>query len=300
VDKGGYCGLHLSCILNATIQSVQANMAATTVLLGLTPSILAGLGPTVGEVALLSLHRPVLALLISLGAPGIYPSRIATYDNPFEAFKMKTGALIVPTLSWPYSGIISAAQYALTAGAAANVFKVSYDIGVGSVLAWWCEFSLMPLFWSALTVVVHLTAAFALRVSRGKYKQQESPQKSKAPKALWASLTEFARREGTLSANNSSFRGVDEMSIGPVGTGLNLLAGWLGLCHLAFGTCIFAGVVFISTGDAAFLLLRYLASGTICRLVLYFELGGMRKVGEGRENIRWIVQPEKAKGEGLI
>ncbi len=110
VGRGGYCGLHLNCMLYATNEPVKANMAATSVLLGLTPSILAGLGPTIGEVALLSLHRPVLALLISLGAPGIYPTRIATPDYPFEAYEAKTGALVVPKLPWPYSGVISAAE----------------------------------------------------------------------------------------------------------------------------------------------------------------------------------------------
>lgn len=44
-------------------------------------------------------------------------------------------------------------------------------------------------------------------------------------------------------------------------------------------------------------LLRFLASAFVCRLVLYFELGGMRKVAQDREcrTYRWIVQ---ARGKG--
>jgi hypothetical protein len=49
-------------MLGVISESVKANMAATTVLLGLTPTILASLGPPVAEVSLLSLRRPLLTL----------------------------------------------------------------------------------------------------------------------------------------------------------------------------------------------------------------------------------------------
>lgn len=164
---GNYCGAHLSCMLSTTSEAVKANMAATTVLLGLTSTILAGLGPTIAEVSLLSLRRPILAILISLGAPAIFPSRIGTYDDPCKVYKLDTGALVVSKIVRPYSGFVSAAEYPPAASAAANVLQVSYDIGIRSVLGWWCEFSYAPIWWS-LTGLIHFLSAFALQAYRSR------------------------------------------------------------------------------------------------------------------------------------
>lgn len=62
------------------------------------------------------------------------------------------------------------------------------------------------------------------------------------------------------------------------------------MATVGLGTAIFSGVVFISTGDAAVLLVRYLASGTMCRFIIYFEVGGMRKVREKSDTVKCIVQ----------
>lgn len=79
---------------------------------------------------------------------------------------------------------------------------------------------------------------------------------------------------------------------------MNLIAGWLGLVHIALGTAIFSALLFVSAGDAGNILLQYLASGTICRLIIYFEIAGMRKVEECRERIKWIVQFDQRVMEG--
>jgi hypothetical protein len=82
-----------------------------------------------------------------------------------------------------------------------------------------------------------------------------------------------------------------------VGVGLQLVAGWLAVVHIAFGTAVFAGFALVSTSDAALLLLRYLASGTVCRLIMLFEIGGMRPVQQETKIFRWIVQ---RKNSGLV
>jgi hypothetical protein len=42
-------------------------------------------------VSLLSLRRPTLAILIFLGSPAIYPSRVGTYDNPSAVYELEPG-----------------------------------------------------------------------------------------------------------------------------------------------------------------------------------------------------------------
>lgn len=294
-----YCGVHLSCLLGTTDEAAKGDMASASVLLGLTPSILAGLGPSLAEVSLLSLRRPILAFLISLGSPAIYPSRVGTYDNPSRVYELVPGALAVPGIK-SYPGFVSAAEYLLAAAAIANVFQVSYDIGVRGVLGWWCEFSFAPIFWTLLTAVIHLFASLALRISLTRPKGQVRGTKTIDLKSTWAFLTRFIDREWTLSANNKDPRELDEAVVGPVGVGLQLFAGWFAICHIAFGTAVFAGFSLVGTGDAAILLVRYLASGTVCRLIMLFEIGGMREVDTRTYIYRFIVQDNKPGSENAI
>jgi hypothetical protein len=184
----------------------------------------------------------------------------------------------------------------LAAAAAVNVFQVSYDIGVRGVVGLWCEFSFAPIFWSLLTGVIHFFASLALRISKRSPKDEVRKPQSTGLKGIWASLVQFLREEWTLSANRTP-RKVDNIEVGPVGVGLQLVAGWLAVVHIAFGTAVFAGFALVSTSDAALLLLRYLASGTVCRLIMLFEIGGMRPVQQEAKIFRWIVQH---KNSGLV
>lgn len=264
-----YCQAHDDCVLGSISESNKASMSATSVLLGLTPTILSGLGPTVAEVSLLSLRRPLLASLISLGAPAIYPSRPMEYSDPFAVFQPATGTIVVPRIAQPYSSILCTIQYLLVAGAATNVLQVSYDIGIRSVIDWWCDFSFAPLFWSLLTAGIHLTAALALRFFLTKPTGQSSGSTRTENKGINARMKQFIERESQLSANGD-YDEIENRTILPLGIGLNLLAGWLTLCHIAFGTAVFSRVLYVGVGDAAKLILRYLAPGTICRLCLIF------------------------------
>jgi hypothetical protein len=284
---GAYCRAHVDCMMSSVSEYVKADMGAATVVLGLTPSLLAGLGPTAAEVSLLSLRRPVLAFLLSLGSPAIYPSRLVTYDNPFGACKPSTGALVVPKIKMPYAGIISAGQYIFAAGAVANVLLVSYQLGTRAVLSWACEYSFFPILWSGFTVVIHSTAFWALRISLSSHKRPPT-----APSHdLSSRLMMFFQQEYQLSANGDDHNGFEGVLLGPWGIALNFMTAWFGFVHVIFGTAVFSGQLFIETGDAVFLLCRYLLSALVCRIILYFETGGMRRVEPGRTH-KWIVQSE--------
>lgn len=53
----------------------QPDMLAATVILGLMPTIISYIGPTVEEISLVPLHRPFFTLLIASGAPAVHPIR---------------------------------------------------------------------------------------------------------------------------------------------------------------------------------------------------------------------------------
>jgi len=47
--------------------------------------------------------------------------------------------------------------------------------------------------------------------------------------------------------------------------------------HLIFGTLLFASTTFIGARDALVVLAKYIGSAAICRIVLMYELAGLRE-----------------------
>lgn len=75
------CLKQQECILQAMSENKKSFMASSALVLGLSPIILSTLGPTVSEIGLVSLNRPFLSLLLTLGTVGVYPSRILSYED---------------------------------------------------------------------------------------------------------------------------------------------------------------------------------------------------------------------------
>lgn len=281
-------------------------MASASVLLGLTPSILASVGPTFAEISMLTHRRPFLAFLISLGSPAIYPSRFATYEDPFEVYQPHVGALSIPPIGRPYSGIISACQYLLAAGAALNVWKLSYDLGIQSVISWWCTFGFAPLFWTSLNVGIYFLAVLALRIrmaSRHSPRDQylELVQPELKTTVIWGYLKSAAGQEVHLSANDTESREAQDNSVlSSIAVALSIAAGWLAVLHIAFGTAVFSGLLFINIRFGVLVFVRYLASVTVCRMILSFEICGMRSIMEaGSEDGLFKLKRRKMIGRTL-
>lgn len=49
------------------------------------------------------------------------------------------------------------------------------------------------------------------------------------------------------------------------------------MLHIVFGTLVFSGILFISTQDATAVVARFFASALVCRLVMMYELAGIRE-----------------------
>lgn len=132
--------------------------------------------PTVSEIGLISLNRPFLSLLLTLGTVGVYPSRILWYED----FGTKTTRPLTSPESRPYfrsgcfGGYVLAAglpqlwfvqQYFIVNIAVFNVCYTSWQLGVATVLNFICQSSYMPILWTVLPFFMHLPAALALRAS---------------------------------------------------------------------------------------------------------------------------------------
>lgn len=70
-------------------------MQSAAIMLGLTPTILSYIGPTVGEIALNSTRRLVLAVFLMLGAPAVFATRPFDFDCPGESLKRDVGGFVL-------------------------------------------------------------------------------------------------------------------------------------------------------------------------------------------------------------
>lgn len=79
--------------------------------------------------------------------------------------------------------------------------------------------------------------------------------------------------------------------------------------QILFGTAVLSSLTFIATLDAVVVILRYVVSGCVCRIILMYELQGMRLVenAEGSEAVplqqgpadhTTLLGPNKMDGRG--
>jgi hypothetical protein len=101
------------------------------------PTVLATLGPAVAETSLLSAHRPLLSLLVSMGAPAIWPTRVFEYNDPAKVLE-RENRLVLSRLNPYLAVVLSTLQYLLATGAVANIFTTSIQLGQNAILTWGC------------------------------------------------------------------------------------------------------------------------------------------------------------------
>jgi hypothetical protein len=149
---------HADCILSNTTETIKANMASAGVVLGLMPSLLSFLGPTLAESSTLALERPFLSLLLAIGAPAFYPFRPFDHRDPLEALKQRSRLLPqIPLSCWAHV-LVSVLQYLLALATAVNVVTASLQLGLNTVVTWNKDQSFLPLMWVILSLAIHLCA----------------------------------------------------------------------------------------------------------------------------------------------
>ena len=287
-----YCWAHMDCMMSTISEHIKASFSGTSILLGLAPTTLSLLGPSVGEMALISIHRPVLSLLLSLGAPAIFPGRFLLWDDPLRAKEPQTGSFLITPFSRMSAIIISLAQYVFAAAAGANILHAGYRIGVKAVVSWSCPNSFWPLVWVVSSLAIHFVASGSLRaaIHRKKRLSKNGDYDGKVGRAGPLSVL---YNEVTLSSNSCwQVSDLFDVRLGPVAVTLQYIGAFLAMIHLLFGTMVFSSLLLIGVKEAFYLILRFIGSATVCRLLLQFEVGGMIKLGNRRRVYRGVVQGE--------
>jgi hypothetical protein len=253
------------------------------------PTLLSTIAPSIAEMALLSVHRPGLSFLIALGAPSIWQTRLLEYNDPARVLgglgNDARGTLLTVSISKRFkwaTGLLSALQYVLAAGAVFNVVWTSLEVGRNTILSWGCTTTFGPLLWTSLAGAVHLVAGFSFAHARRSVYNPIGGRRSESEK--WTvskglrKVVSLLENEVTLCAEQTVGQYDDNVRVPRLAVVANVLAGCGGFIHLMFGIIIFSSLQLVSVWDVLnFVLCRYVASAVVCRLILVFEIGGLRR-----------------------
>ena len=256
----------VNCILSATSEFIKSDLGSAQVLLGLTPSILAVMGASTEETALLFAigRRPLLSLCLAAGSPAVFPMRSFENRKTIALLKARKGRLRPPPLNYTRATVVMAVEYLIVICAVANVATLSRDLGVRVVCSFAPHLTYLVLLWAFLIVVVHgfgfVSLLIRARISCekvpntiiGRFKIQFTPYE----------------KQGRL-----------DLTIGPETYPATLFAWFTALltvCHTIFGTLVFSSMLFISVRDSIAVIGRYMASVMCSRVVLMYELAILR------------------------
>ena len=259
-----------SCLLNTLSKVSKANCGSAGVLLGILPSILALVGSTTAGMALLGLRRPLLALCLAAGSPAVSPIRTFEYHDPIEALEKRDHSMSVGQLGCMGKVIITLIEYGLALAAVANVLELGLELGYQTVSSWTAHSTWTVLLWTFIALPVHIAGSLSLRLQvRVKAKSLDGLNRVRGrPSSV---LTEWFYNEFTPCACQNQH----QLASKPESVAF-LLTSWftstLTVLHITYGTLVLSSLLFISVGDAAPVVARYLASSLICRAVVMLEL----------------------------
>lgn len=294
----------INCILKNTSEYLKGCMTGSQVLLGIMPTVLALLGPSHNEIALLANvgRRPLLALGLALSSPSTYFSRAFDYSDPKEIMshhKNRREQRCPEGRAWQL--LITYVEYALTAGACFNVVNNSIQVGTMAISSVMSDFDFFAVLWLFLGVVVHMFSCFVLRLRLQGWRDPTANEtrtttpEEKSPTGIAKSCTESAKSfwlwiTGTWPRMKGIFytecfpcaaKQYDVHIVTFQETKKFLAAAWwestFTILHVVFGTLIFSSLLFVGIKDALSIVGRYMASVALCRVILMYELAGLRE-----------------------
>ena len=174
LTHGAYVNRHdrtipvTDCILDNMRESGKMGMQAAAVLLGLTPTILGLVGSSTAETSILSLRRPVLSLILSVGSPSVNPLRSFEYWDPVRGIllqKPKDQSQQPAEERWNWNLIaISALEYAVAFAAVLNVTELAYELETRTICAFSGPSTFTVYVWAYTAAAIHIVAAITLRL----------------------------------------------------------------------------------------------------------------------------------------
>ena len=160
----------LDCLLkHGTSELHKITIASGQVTLGLIPSLLALVGSSVPEISLLASQGPILTLLLTLRASGMYPTRVTEYVSPFDVLDgAASGRVFGGAKGATRRTAMILSQYFLVLAITSNNLELSLRLVSRSVLSWGCHSWYMPRVWVFFAISIYAFAAISCYIIEGK------------------------------------------------------------------------------------------------------------------------------------
>jgi hypothetical protein len=280
----------LGCIMEHFPEFRKAELAAAGVVLGLIPVTLQAVSVSTTEISILSLRRPFLAFFMAAGSPVLVPLRSRMHKEALEVLRqpaevtVKGGWLNNPgTL---VKAFISLTEYFVVLASAGNVATLVWQLSIWAVTVFAPRDIFMPSLWVYLAVLVHFggVVALRLRISTPSPTEDNSNEEVGAWGKGWLWIRAWAISELTPCVYGKPLT----VNFRKPNTALRFgffAFSWATFCganmHVLMGIITLSAVVFISHADTIGIIGRFIASAVLCRLVVMYELSGLREVTSG-------------------
>ncbi|KAH0542537.1 hypothetical protein FGG08_003042 [Glutinoglossum americanum] len=280
--EDSWCESASDCILSNTPETQKANMAGAGILLGLAPSIIGNLAPTIESMAILATERPLLGFLVSGGTPAVFMARLFSVSDPLEPLSVAPFATYTKkrnTNTRIENVFVNLVEYGLAAASTANVIYTSYSISQRSIVSWSCPNWLWVICWSFTPAFAHILAVLIFRstVRIVRPRQQKSHENGG-----WMDPNLLERFGGILWRREfmpCSERDLPQYEVRK--DRFSRSARWvspvISYIQLVAGTAILGSLLYIPFGDALPLVAKYVLSGVASRALVSFELTNLRK-----------------------
>jgi hypothetical protein len=173
-------------------------------------------------------------------------------------------------------------------GAICNNILASFELGTKAVLSWSCIGWAYPLGWSVAPGLVHLAAAVGIfQMTYLASRRNRSVSVTEAPSSTqtggwWRrTVIRLLSAEGQLCVNRPApFQTFPDQCPPDTYFGVfcaSVVANVLSAAHLIYSTLVLSSMLFISEWDVIPLAARYAISTMVCRVILAYEIAGMKK-----------------------
>jgi hypothetical protein len=299
----------VSCFLDNFSEIRKTEMAISSIVLGLLPMAIQFVGPTIADIAVLGMRRPLLAMLISMGSTcatlqndhtGLETVRVRGEKRTYSKEDILWPEKLIDARIWA-KALISVFEYVLVGSAAANSIVQGYQLSFWAIsfistamgtFGFTAE-AFSPLLWIFLPVPIQALSTFVLYLGRASgastlpQLKSDSVHRTHWCSSAWVRVKNWLVQETTPHAfrkNETATRPeVLKKSTRYWMVGLNWAIKLMVWVQVVYGTIVLSSVLFVSVFVALQIVGRFLAGAIVCRVVVEFEMYGLREVSKLHE-----------------
>ncbi|KAH8886169.1 hypothetical protein GQ53DRAFT_875801 [Thozetella sp. PMI_491] len=277
----------VQCLLGNANDYTKTSMSMSQLILGLAPTILAFMGASSAELALLAVvgRRPIFSTILALASPSIFVGRAFEYDRPREILQQPDGRYYHAWDGTSTPGrrmkarVVVFLQYIVALACLANIALANWQLGTQAVCFLSPAYMLYPMNWTLFGgIVVHGFGCLVLRLRARRSDPGFDPLIITSQPTFIGKALRFFKLEFTLLGKQEDCKVFAEW-FGE--SAAFIFAAWasslLSVVHIVFGTLIFSGTLFVGPIDALGLFFRYVASSLGSQILLRYELSGLRE-----------------------